>query len=151
MHMWIVLWAFWTKGGAECPKRFPGPLWPRTIPSNMLPPEWTFNFSNYQSNAFCHSQPICFDFCRINLAGTIVWRWVAKVETGWYHQADLWKVFLFYFLKTQNIGKKIDTKHCNHDMCGLFRQSIYLCFGCSAKYKGYRTKYTNKIYVDPKD
>ena len=22
----------------------------------MLPPEWTFNFSNYQSNAFCHSR-----------------------------------------------------------------------------------------------
>ena len=37
MHMWVVLWVFWTKGGAECPKRFPGPHWPRTIPSNMLP------------------------------------------------------------------------------------------------------------------
>ena len=90
MHMWTVLWAFWTKGGLECGKRFPGPLWPRTIPSNMLPPEWTFNFSNYQSNAFCHSQPICFNFCRINLC-TIVSRRVAKVERRWHPLPDLKK------------------------------------------------------------
>ena len=56
------------KGWGGMWQAVPRPLWPRTIPSNMLPPEWTFNFSNYQSNAFCHSQPICFNFCRINLA-----------------------------------------------------------------------------------
>ena len=55
------------KGWGGMWQAVPRPLWPRTIPSNMLPPEWTFNFSNYQSNAFCHSQPICFNFCRINL------------------------------------------------------------------------------------
>ena len=78
------------KGWQECPKRFPGPLWPRTIPSNILPPEWTFNFSNYQSTAFCHSPAICFNFCRINLT-TILRRWVTKTKR--YPWADLKNTF----------------------------------------------------------
>ena len=97
------------KGWGGMWQAVPRALWPRTIPSNMLPPEWTFNFSNYQSNAFCHSRPICFDFCRINL-GTIVRRWVTKVEERWHHRAERWQTWKKYWKPKPNVGKKISSK-----------------------------------------